>query len=887
MPCLALSAPLYAPIAWSGPTGGNVVAGSAAIRSNGSQTDVIQSSNRAVIDWRSFSVGAGESVYFRQPSAQAATLNRVTGDQVSRIFGTIGANGQVILLNPNGVLFGQGSRVDVGSLIVSTANLTTENFMAGRLEFTAPDKPGGSIVNRGTISAAQGGLIALVAPHVRNDGLLYAKLGRVTIGSGSSFTIDLNGDGLVNLAIRASDLQALTDVEGNPVTARIEHGGASAADGGKVVILAAHDAANLVNDVINLGGVVRANTVGVNAQGTIVLGAANGRINVAGELLALGTEAGQAGGTIGVVGSDVRLANSARLNASGHSGGGSIAILGDAARAGASVIVEEGAQLNASAQTQGDAGVIGLSGNTVELAGSLIARGGGSAGNGGEIGIIGNSINLAGGAADASASAGNAGTFFVQQLQGDLRIGDQAATSINRTLRTGTHVEVEAAGLARVEARIDGRGDKSKGGLKIEAGEIQIAHDVYTNDGRIELRSTQDHVQIVPPTSGTLEGNRIKPELFAESADIIIDAQRNAHAYYLITRGNVSVTSRNGNVELRERLGYDLGGSYKPASVTVRALGTPSNQSEVLTVGNVNYLRDIAVADNGTIDIHATRNIRLAEGPVTASNTRAGLVAARDGVGGRSLRMQSDRLGVSSVGGVERLGDLSRDTFYWTGTNSRIGYAGADKNPNRADGRYVDLNALKERDSNNPTITSPSPISVLASNASVAPIAEVRPGNGPGEPQPLEFPPVVAAVEATPNVPAPAAEPSPPAAGTSASQEAASGSGATVAQAGEPATVSTSALNQSQRAGVDVADESSLTAEDQQSDGEVDPKYSGGRGVAQTADTGRGRTTNAANDVFNKKEHVVELRNCTTFVVAGNAYLTRSVFGQPLMRGCQ
>lgn len=890
LPCLALSTPLYATIAWAGPTGGNVVAGSAEIRTNGRQTDVIQSTNRAVIDWRGFSVDAGESVYFRQPSAQAATLNRVTGDQASRIFGTIGANGQVILLNPNGVLFGQGSRVDVGSLIVSTANLSTENFMAGRLQFTAPDKPGGSIVNRGTISAAQGGLIALVAPHVRNDGLLYARLGRIALGSGSSFTIDLNGDGLVNLAIRESDLQALKDVEGNPVAARIEHAGSSAADGGKVVILAAHDAANLVNDVINLGGVVRADSVGVNARGSIVLGASNGRVDITGELLTLGTEAGQAGGTINVLGNDIRIASAARLNASGHSGGGAITIQGDPALTGAGAIVEQGAQLNASAQTQGDGGVIALSGNAVELSGDLIARGGGSAGNGGRISASAQSVRLTGGAADASAGAGATGTFVVRQLQGDLRIGEPAATSINRTLRTGTNVELNTAGLARVEARIDGRGDKAKGGLKIEAGDVQIAHDVYTNDGRIELRSTQDHVQMLLPASGTLDGSRAKPVLLAGSADIVIDANRNAVAYYLTTKGNVSVTSRNGNVELKERLGYDLGGAYKPASVTVRALGAPANSNEVLLVGNVNHLRDIAVAEGGAIDIHATRNIRLVEGPVTSPTTRAGLVAARDGVGGRSLRMQSDRLGVSTVNGVERLGDLTRDTYYWTGTNSRIGYVGEDKNPNRADGRYVDLSALTQRDLNNPTITSPSPISVLANNAAIAPIAEVRPGSGPSDPGNVAVPPVIAAAD--PN-PAPAAQPAPvpvaePAAITppGPSQPAvATEASATVAQAGD--SISTSTLKQAQRAGVDANEESNRTADDQQSDGEVDPNYSGGRGVAQNADTGRGRTTSAASDVFRSKEHVVELRKCTHLVVAGNAYLTRSVFGQPLMRGCQ
>lgn len=890
LPCLALSAPIYAPLAMAGPTGGNVVAGSAEIRSNGRQTDVIQSTNRAVIDWRGFSVDAGESVFFRQPSAQSATLNRVTGDQVSRILGTIGANGQIILLNPNGVLFGQGARVDVGSLITSTSNLSTDNFMAGRLTFTATDKPGGSIVNRGTITAAEGGLIALVAPHVRNDGLLYARLGRVTIGSGSSFTIDLNGDGLVNLAIRESDLQALKDVEGNPVTARIEHTGSTAADGGRIIVLAAHDAANLVNDVINLNGVVRADSVGLNGRGSIVLGASNGRINVGGELLALGTDAGQAGGTISVFGADVHLTDAARLNASGQAGGGTISIQSDAAIAGSRVVVDREAQLNASAQTQGRGGLISLSGDQVDLAGTLIARGGGSAGDGGRIEIEARAVTLNGGAGDASATAGAAGTFVARQLQGDMRIGEQAATSINRSLRTGTNVELNVAGLARVESRIDGRGDKSKGGLKIEAGEVQIAHDVYTNDGRIELHAADTHVQMLLPASGTLDGSRAKPVLFAGAGDIVIDANKNAVAYHLITSGNVSVTSRNGNVELKERLGYDLGGTYKPASVTVRALGTPASDAEVLQVGNVNHLRDIAVAAGGSIDIHATRNIRLAEGPVTASNTRTGLVAARDGVGGRSLRMQSDRLGASTVGGTERLGDLTRDTFYWTGTNSRIGYAGPDKNPNRTDGRFVDLSALKERDLNNPTITSPSPISVLANNAAVAQIAEVRPGAGPADPGSVAVPPVIAASDPSP---VPTTEPTPVASAEPAAiappgppqSTVTADAGATVAQAGE--SISATTLKQAQRAGVDAAEESNRSADDEQSDGEVDPNYSGGRGVAQSADTGRGRTTSAASDVFRSKEHVVELRNCANLVVAGNAYLTRSVFGQPLMRGCQ
>ena len=97
--------------------------------------DIVQSSARAAINWRSFSIGAAEHVNFQQPSASAATLNRVVGTDPSIILGRLTANGQVFLVNRNGILFGQGSKVDVGALVASTANVSNANFMAGRLVF--------------------------------------------------------------------------------------------------------------------------------------------------------------------------------------------------------------------------------------------------------------------------------------------------------------------------------------------------------------------------------------------------------------------------------------------------------------------------------------------------------------------------------------------------------------------------------------------------------------------------------------------------------------------------------------------------------------------------------------------------------------------------------
>jgi large exoprotein involved in heme utilization and adhesion len=125
---------------------------------------------------------------------RSATLNRVTGDQLSVILGRMDANGQVLLVNPHGIIFGKSAQINVGSLIASTANISNDNFMQGRLLFDQPGRPGAGVINSGSITAAEGGLVALVAPHVRNDGLIQARLGKVLMGAADTFTIDLYGD---------------------------------------------------------------------------------------------------------------------------------------------------------------------------------------------------------------------------------------------------------------------------------------------------------------------------------------------------------------------------------------------------------------------------------------------------------------------------------------------------------------------------------------------------------------------------------------------------------------------------------------------------------------------------------------------------------------------
>ena len=124
-----------APPALAAPTDGQVVAGAASISQAGNTTTINQSSQNLAINWQDFSIAANEAVRFNQPNSASIVLNRVIGQSNSQIFGAMSANGQVFILNPNGVLFGAGSQVNVGGLVASTLSLSNDDFLAGKYNF--------------------------------------------------------------------------------------------------------------------------------------------------------------------------------------------------------------------------------------------------------------------------------------------------------------------------------------------------------------------------------------------------------------------------------------------------------------------------------------------------------------------------------------------------------------------------------------------------------------------------------------------------------------------------------------------------------------------------------------------------------------------------------
>ncbi len=280
--------------ALANPNGGTVVAGQATIAQTApAQVTITQSTDKAIINWNSFSIGAGEKTRFVQPSSNSITLNRVTGPDVSQILGQLTANGRIVLVNPNGVFFGKDSQVDVAALIATSHDIKNDDFMAGKLDFTIPGKAGAQIINQGKITVQEGGLVALVAPSVQNSGLITARLGKVALASANSFTIDLYGDNLILFEADSTITSQLQDALGNSLAAAVENSGTIEANGGWV-LLTAEVAKNVVDKAINMTGHIKATTVD-QQEGTIILKAMGGEVAVSGTLDASAPNGGDGG----------------------------------------------------------------------------------------------------------------------------------------------------------------------------------------------------------------------------------------------------------------------------------------------------------------------------------------------------------------------------------------------------------------------------------------------------------------------------------------------------------------------------------------------------------------------------------------------------------------
>lgn len=304
------------------PSGGDIRSGQGSISQHGKDMTVRQNSDRMAVDWTKFDIAKDETVRYAQPDRNAIALNRVTGRQQSVIAGNLNANGNLILVNPNGVVFTKNSSVDVGGLVASTARLSDEtmkNFgnAKDKLGLNLHNGSTAAIVNEGQIKA-NGSLVALHAANVENKGTITNEGGTIALAAAKNLTLSAADDDKLNFT-----------VDGELAKSQALNSGSLKADGGYVV-MTAKSAGDVLSTVVNNTGTIEAKTLRKNEKGQILLdGGKSGQVEVSGTLDASGTDKGQDSGNIKVIGQKTIVHDNTNLLANGDINGGKIETSGD------------------------------------------------------------------------------------------------------------------------------------------------------------------------------------------------------------------------------------------------------------------------------------------------------------------------------------------------------------------------------------------------------------------------------------------------------------------------------------------------------------------------------------------------------------------------------
>uniref|UniRef100_UPI002585FFE5 two-partner secretion domain-containing protein n=1 Tax=Acidiphilium sp. TaxID=527 RepID=UPI002585FFE5 len=613
------------------PQGGTVVGGSATISQAPGTTTITQTSQRAAIDWQSFNLGSKARVTFNQPNAQAIALNRVIANNPSIIAGRIDANGRIVLVNQDGVVFTPGSEVNAESLVVSTSGISPKNFMAGKLIFDQQPKPGARIVNDGRITMKQAGLAAFVAPEVINRGTITAQLGHVVLAGASAFTLNLSGDGLISINVTQAVRQI--DLGGRKVTALVTNEGTIIANGGHIT-LTARAVDGLIQQLLDVGGTLRADSVG-RQPGAITIQGVGGDLQVAGQLLARGETPGSSGGTIAVDATgNVSVASTARIDASGPAGGGVVALGTDAARAlqgpsdttapkAARVAIAQGATISADATRNGNGGRITvLSRDRTTAAGTMSAQGAGN-GDGGLIEISSDGVISLSGTDTTFAPSGRNGTILLDPqtlivtsssgtpsagtttTSGTLTVGTDSSTSsyIDASIldsQTGA-VELSASSLISIASAIS---SSSISTLAMNSGgDIRIAAPVTLTAGSIEA-TANGTIEV----SGALGASSISLLDTASSPTNKIDINANIDAQTLSLDASGGTISNAGSVS-----GYVTASTLDATAsvLTLAGTGSSSLNNAITTLGSIN-VGSLALDDETALTIAAPFNATVA-----------------------------------------------------------------------------------------------------------------------------------------------------------------------------------------------------------------------------------------------------------------------------------
>ena len=626
------------------PAGGQVVAGSASIVNvNGHQQNIIQGSDKTIINWQSFGIGSSDGVRFNQPSTSSVILNRVVGNDVSNILGSLSANGQVFLVNGNGIYFGGGAMLDVGGLVASTLGIRNDDFLAGRYVFgrESTSAARADVINDGVLKARQGGYVVLAGDYAANRGVVEAKLGTVLLGAAQLLTLDINGDSLINYALNERNVTAL---------AGVSNSGQLLADGGRVVMTAS-TARTLANSAVNNSGMIQARGVDEH-DGAVYLLADGGGIS---------------------------LQRTSQIDVSGDKGGGTVLIGGNFHGGGTevhadAVAIASGATINADALNTGNGGRVAVwSDQGTMFQGSISARGGALGGDGGFVEVSGPYLAFQG-RADTLASHGKTGMLLLDPS--NINISNAADSDISATspfvdlTNNGGTSNLNVITLQNLLASTFVTVDTSSAGAVAGEGVITVVDPItWASTSTLFLNSNaQTRINAaITATNGHLDINAAGGATQTAAGVISVSTLE------LTGNGAFDLSAASNNVDT---LAASINGILKFTNAGALNIGTAGATTGIFTNGNNASFYvggNLTQSAGANINVNGL-NVSSSAGTVALNNSgNSALVFAADTNGATSYH-DSGNLSIGSVNGVSGINShgnaVSLDTGGTTTFNS-------------------------------------------------------------------------------------------------------------------------------------------------------------------------------------------------------------------------
>ncbi|MGB4107568.1 MAG: right-handed parallel beta-helix repeat-containing protein [Alphaproteobacteria bacterium] len=591
-------------------------------------TDITQNTQLYVGTSANLDIPEGYHVNINQASSNYLFVAKAAPDaDPTFILGRLTADGRVIIIDRNGVFTGEDSVIDVAGIIMTTGDINIEQLRSNEFgDYQISNITEGAINLNGSISVADAGLAAFVAPSVSNAGVINAKLGSVALASGETVTLDLYGDDLIEVA-----------VPGNVADALVSNTGTINAHGGVVQITAAQ-AKDVVDNIINVSGIVDVSSVTTQGGRIVLNGGDAGKVQVTGILDA----SGATGGDIEVTGQFVSAEDNAVLDASGTNGGGTIHLGGDWQGQGDTptsdyAFVGQNAILNANAEEDGDGGeVVVWSDKVTGFFGLITAKGGANSGNGGRVETSSAGNLQAYGNVDASAANGNAGewlldpdnlTVIAPGANADVGVGGGSPNIItasgNATASTVTNTTIQNSLNAGTSVTL-----RTHDNNNAEQGDITVSATITKSAGTNATLRMESHDDVVINQAITSTAGQLNVLLLAGfddtnnpdsgNNDVSINALINTNGGYLEAGADHDING-NGTIQTEGGRVYFVAGNGFTLPI---ANYTPDNS---MTDTNILYSGSIDT-DGGQVYMNAGDDIRI-NGAITTDGGAATFIA--------------------------------------------------------------------------------------------------------------------------------------------------------------------------------------------------------------------------------------------------------------------